>query len=481
MVYKRPMGRVVVFVAFAVWVVGCTGYRKSRSDLPKEERGGAELLGLLVDLKETLNKRDIKKAEAILHELEDGVQNADAVTASHPDFEDIQRSTKQARLALDATKRVMAIEDLSKRTEPLLMDGRKSVQRLRDQGPDQTTLADLEKTTEKLEELRQLGLDYRDDQRYGQQAALLDQSLQDFAIAHVEYSWVLAMSGDFNAAVEKGRAADQNSRTSTKAAEQLAAAEMALEKFSQCQDLAQKWRGEKGYSTSLKFKTAFGLMTLDEAALSCDYQRLAIEKRMEELKFRAAVGALLDPVDESLGAVRAEKDLVVIVEKIPSARHALKECVRGLKHQPKALVDKESIKFTTLLGTHHAAKLRAACEKESDALPVLEATLKWRLAVEEQKTRYTEAKSALQNARNSEGGVSRDELRKIRSTLEKCIAKTQELVEQKKSEWKKADPKEAEKRAVVGQREVCEARLDDLKTFEKKTKDKPRDKKRGKK
>jgi hypothetical protein len=442
---RAGRGRVAAVVLVCAAPACIKSYRKARLDLPEDERGVAELTRMVLDFKDALAKRDFELAEEILVSLEKEVSGVDAVTKSHPDFEDVARATAKARPALESFIRRARIDELITETTDVVKEGEQLVHKVVNGEASPHILSSLGKNIEQLKELVADGQQYRDDQKYAEAAKTFDDRLARFAELTDEYAWLLHAAEELRPAVEQAVKAEEDSQSHPDQETRVRAAGAAAHGFKQCTDLITELRQQPGYSDTLKIETALGDVSVDELSLTCELRRASAEQRASSLEWQHAVEAVAARVSTALAPLRAQKDTNATLEASGPALEALDECQRVLRKTEQHPGFSPKTRFTSALGNFNAVKLREACMRENMRIASKNPTLHWRAALARLKKRVQEAKSAAAAARRSP--ALEEKISKLGAALggyQECLEQATYLARQRRTEWKNARPSRRE-------------------------------------
>jgi hypothetical protein len=387
MAWVRGVAVTVTCVTFA-----CAS-RRSRMDLPREERGVAVLTDIVHEYKDALRERDFERAAELLVELEEGVAGADGITRSHPDFEDVERAAQKARPALERFMRKDKIEKLLASIQTEFARAEELSAELEKDGPSSKRLSGLRDATGAIREMLAEGEEggYQEEKAYAALLPGFSEKLAKYDKHIKQFGWILRLLDELAPRVQAAVEAEAVAGSDAPEAERLEAGREAMAAFADCRDLSAKYREEPGYSDTLKIETAIGEVSIDEAGLTCEFRRAAIENKVATIEWTSGVRVVAEQVSEAMGKLKAAKGPDAVLAVTGEVIEALDECTRTLKKTDEQPGYTESAKFPTPLGKLNAIRLRDACAKKSEEIGAKNPTLQWRSGLNRLRKRVKEA------------------------------------------------------------------------------------------
>jgi hypothetical protein len=414
-------------VLFGLWcsiiIAAACGSRRVRTDLPREERGVAVLTAIVLEFKEALRERRFDDATDLLEELEEGVADADGITRSHPDFDDVARAATKARPALQRMVRKDAVEKLVAELQTEVAAAERLNTEVESAGPSSARLARLRDTAATIETLLAEGDELGDEHTWADLRPGFAKKLGRCRRHLAEYGWVLRLTEELEPRLSAALAAEAvaNDREAP-AAERLQAGREAMAAFRDCVALSARYRAQPGYSDTVKIRTELGEVSIDEAGLTCEFRRVAIESRLAILEWGGTVEGIVGRVRDVMQRMRATATADAEIAVTGEAIEVLAHCAYALRRAAEAQGFDASARFDTPFGQLNALRLAEACAQERDQLGAKNPTMQWRAGLEHLRQLAAEARAGAEAAKRARDlGAKVTHLSAALSGYEECV------------------------------------------------------------
>ncbi|OGQ91058.1 MAG: hypothetical protein A2289_05170 [Deltaproteobacteria bacterium RIFOXYA12_FULL_58_15] len=417
------------------------GYRAARTDLPKEERGVAELTRMVLDYKTALKKRDFDLAEKILEALDNEIANVDGVTRSHPDFEEVNRAAEKARPALVAARRRDRVEHLLGKLRGDIDRGESLCIKLTKDGPSAKLLEELNSLTESFNASLTGGETLKEDRLYSDSVPPIVEALGRFKTRAAEFDWLLQLSRELVPPINRALAAETAAKSDTGLKDRMGASTAAAAGFAECTEIITRYREADGYNDQLKIQSGLGDVSLDEAGLTCEMRRAGADQLRATLEWQQGVDTAAQAASRAVEALKASAGADAALALIGPALEALTECERSISTTRDQPGFDGSIMFKTIFGELKVRKLYEACNGEKERLAKANPALHWKSAIDRLRKRVGEAKNALNAAKSAT--TPEEKIKTLWTAVggyAECLEQTQHLNVTDNPKWKRANP-----------------------------------------
>ncbi|MEO1481572.1 MAG: hypothetical protein AAFU77_05650 [Myxococcota bacterium] len=422
------MWRWLVLILLASTVACGTTYRKSRSDLPAGDREAAELGDLSDQFDAALEARRFDEAEAILGELEEGLNSADRAFILHRDYPKISGAVAQAPRSLARARKAADIEAVIEVTEQRASEVSELLA-VFDSGGDRESLDDLEDALDALEEQLEDNAPVRESPRYRDVDAASRTVLIDGRSRTPRFRYQAEASDLLGEALEDLSPPAPESETLLIRA---AAADANGEVFARCLEAAEEATDIDGFSQSAPLTTTLVDGPLAEVEAACaDRQALARKTaggfrwQHQVTEHYAAVSAALVAIDEAEG-----KGAVLAANE--TATPLLDRCAEVMLTEDR---DRE-VRFRGYLGTKSAEALAEACAKVSANLSAKRPLLRWQAEFETLTNSMRSAGERVDAAETEEDlDARRNALKSAIEAMRTCDTRTVALARAQEAQW----------------------------------------------
>lgn len=386
--------------AVALWIAvsACTTYRRERLDLPKEDRGVAEIGALVEVLKSAARNRDFDKAYDILDELEVGIKDAHLYTSSHPDFDEIARAVGKARPALDdlverdrRERLAAAIAVLIGRMQDTLERGNAIVARFLKPTAVERDVDALDDVVDEVLDLEDEGKEFLGESQFADYLIKTRPTVTHLQERLKQARWAQkfanAVAGPISAAIS----GETGVRRLSEAANTVEGWSNVIGSLETCVARVEEARSDHDYTSDLKMETGWGPMGVEEIGLTCSMRLSSAQAELERARWHVSVKTA---VAHANAAQEHPKTQGTAAERLAAARSATKK----LEACQTALIDTErhagfdsEVTFATPFGQKSASLLRKECAQQMAHLESTMGSLNWLASLEAVSSRVAEA------------------------------------------------------------------------------------------
>jgi len=442
---------IVVLLGLLI-ALGCTTYRRPRPDLPKDERGMAELSQLLRDLRRAIPAGELADAGEMADELEDGIARADAMTASHPDFGDLVAAAKRARAVYEDARRKHAAAQLMAAMQPMLDQGDQILEALVARGPTDDALDDLEEIIEDLGELREGGEEYIDVDRYYEFSVGLDQRFAVFVAEERKNRWLLAAHNQLDDILHDLIPAAKDGGFAKK----IERAERNADTYDRCGEAVDELCSRDGFSPQLSMKTRLGLLTAPGVGALCAAHRDDARRRANSLRWERDVSVIAARANAAMEDVGRRGAPAARLRASERAIGTMTECASSLAGTEERVGYDPRVRLRSWTGPLSVPALRAGCAKEAERLRSQLPILNWRATFAQLQERVAEANRDRGTARAEPDPHRRQQLLgEALGGLDECDDRVVFLAKRRDPALAGAEPSKPEWLALEALRKSC--------------------------
>jgi hypothetical protein len=441
------------FTLSCVAAIACTTtYRKPRPDLPKSERGMAELSQLLRDLGRAMREDDLDKAEKMAEELQEGIAEADGVTASHPEWADLKRAALRAAEVYEHRQRARAAGELQAVQEAQVARGDRLLEELRTEGPTDDRLDELVGIVEELSERRAEGEEYYDIDAYYEFDVDLEQRLVEYQAEQRRYRWLMAAQKQIEDILDDALG-DSDSGMSAR----VDYLEKNARVYERCHQTIGELAFQPDYAPDLPMRTVLGDLTAGEVGAECATRHEQASRRANEMRWARDTALVATRANAAMEEVQDSGTPLARLSASKKAVDALTECVSGLAGTEEQPGFDPAAKLRSWKGQVSAVALRSMCSEKLERIKADMPMLHWRAGVFELRERVDQAKRDLAAARKKKKkDPARNELiGEALGGFEECQDRVGYLAKRSDPDLAGAEPSKPEWLAIEALRKSC--------------------------
>ncbi|MEL6546057.1 MAG: hypothetical protein AAFQ82_15620 [Myxococcota bacterium] len=433
---------------------GCgTTFRKARPDLPDSERDAVELAALHDEFDLALEERRFDDAEAIIVELEEGVEAADRSLVLHRTYPVLSAQLVRAPKRLAAAKRTANVETRVADTQSLLNEIREVRENLEVNGGSPGDLDTLEDLKDELEDRLEDNVGVQKDRRYRDLDAEARTELLELADVTPTYRWQRESSERLNETLEElpDLPEDVNREALLSAAEQ---SEARRDTLNECARVADELNGETGAADEAPIAMTLTVAPLHDIQALCAAEAEDAAANALRLRWRNKTHETYDAITRALLAIEASTNKRESLAAHQSAVDAMRACPDELDagspgYDPSAL-------FPGHMGKKSAPRLSEACVKVIGNIEGKLPLLRWQAELETHGAAYSHAIDELETAKSLEDAdEKREVLTGLLAGLETCQSRAGALALAQEAQWTGARLKRSNKRAAAKLEKRC--------------------------
>ncbi len=444
--------RAIALPLLLILSAGCgTTYRKARPDLPANEREAAELNALHDDFERALEERRFEEAEAMLAELEEGMENASQALVLHRSYPVLSAQVVRGQKRLKTARRTANVERIVEDTQALVTELRELRAGYEQSGGTEDELDRIDELMETLEDQLEDNQSFAKDPRYRDVGADAETALQEARRRRHIYAWQRKVNERLNDILDDAPelAADP---TDLVAAAQ--AADQRAEALEECARVGEELAHADGASVDVSVATSLSIAPLDDVRASCAAEAETARAESAAFRWRHGVQITYDEITSALQAIEASKKKRESLAAHEAAVAAMAACPEKVDSGVPGYDD--ATRFSGHLGTKNAESLGQACLKVVGNLEARLPLLRWQSELELEGERYVEATERFDSAKNEEDPSERLEpLTTALQAFESCQARAGALALGDEEQWAGADLKKSNRRAAAKLEKRC--------------------------
>lgn len=446
--------RVRGFVAALLLVSGfaCgTTYRKARPDLPESEREAVELNALHDDFEKALEDRRFDDAEAMLAELEEGMDEASRALIMHRSYPVLSAQVVRAPKRLKAARKTANVERVVEDTQSLVAELGALRASYEQSGGTEEDLDRIDELMDTLEERLEDNESLAKDPRYRDVDAEARTALLAARAKRHIYGWQREVSERLNDVLEGTPELASAPEDAVAAAE---AAERRAEALRKCASEGEALAHANGASVDVAVATVLTVAPLDDVRALCAAEAETAAARAAVFRWQHEVQKTYDAITAALRAVESSDSKAESLAAHEAAVAAMATCPETL--DPGAAGYDPSIAFTGHMGAKNAEQLSEACVTVVGNLEARLPLLRWQAELEEQGTQYVEARELVDGAEGLEDPSERLEaLDRALKLFERCQARAGALAVGEEEQWAGANLRRSNRRAAAKLEKRC--------------------------
>lgn len=401
------------------------------------EEGVQHLTSLMRGFTAALGNKQFDTADGLLKRAERGIKEANTITRSHPDFDDMAERVGRARPRLEDAiekdrieRRNAAIDAVIRRGEIAAQQASALLQALAN-APAQTGDAQqLDEAVRTFAQLKDDGEGFMDEARYRDHAAARDAVATRLQALQARTNAQMSVQASINPAIEEGVLAANKAKTAASDNERQQALQAVAAAFNRCAMGLQAARG-RGADVNMLIETRFGRVNLQQTYAACTATERDANTRLQRFAWESGVHNQLTALTAPMQAVTAAKGGDPAAEEAASARaeKVLMQCEANAQLTSQLPGYDPKLDFETPWGKLTASELVAKCSSEAARLHAAAPGLHWQTMAAELPQRLTEVRKRIDEAfRAEEPGRSAEAWSGALGGLQECLARSQELL-----------------------------------------------------
>lgn len=453
---KHPLMPWMLCLSLVSLVACSTTYRKERPDLPRSERGTAELAQLYEDFEAAVGAKEFDKADDMLVELEAGVKDADLATIANRKFGLVSSRVDKASTLLKRARRENAIGLLTGEMQEQVTVGDTTMSLLEDEPPTQQRVEDLDKVVERLTELSEEGKQYGRYTQYKTYKPTLDTRLAAFSEAAGLHRWRVNAAETISDAIGDVAPIDSPTEGELDIDDQIDGADKSLEAYGSCKEKLEELRQAPGFAEEALVETTMGALSLADVETACEQRRVEAEGLGHNLRWQRDIGIVAAEVTTALKDVEAQEEPLDRLAANERAAEVLTACEAAMAKTEEHPGYDDKHRFASHMGKLTALKLRENCAKVGGRLLEQLPTWRWRGAIERLRLAIDEAKEQLKDAGEQESAEDKIEpLTAAGDAFEKCVEQAGVLEKRDEDGIREAKPTRKESKALKSMASGC--------------------------
>jgi len=358
-------------------------------DSTGDETGVNSITTTMRNFRRSLDGKEFDAASKQLRRAENRIKNANEVTRSHPDFEDISDLVRKARPRLEQAieqdriaRRNATIDDLLRRGSVFMERGALIQKELEARLPTKEDQGNLTEIIDGLAELAREGQPFVDEPRYLEHTNLRDAFAATLIERRRQSDWQLLTSATVAKAVDVAQTALANAKKATATDEQLEALKVANDGLVACVTAVSNSETQPGFDAGKLLDSRLGTLSAGETKRRCLENGGTVRAQIDKLTWQRRIEGVTVKLDATLGALKAASGAAEMLTLCDPALAALLECKSSLE-VASALPGREAGRvFTSVFGALAAPALHQACVDERARLIGTLPSLRWKKNVE---------------------------------------------------------------------------------------------------
>ena len=399
------------------------------------EEGVKHLSTLMRGFTSALGNKQFDQAEALLKRAERGVKEANTITRSHPDFDDMAERVSHARPRLEDAlerdrieRRNAAIDAVIRRGEVAAQQAGALLQALSTAPAQSGDAQQLDEAVRTFAQLKQDGEGFMDESRYRNHATARDAVGARLLVLQQRTNVQMNVQAAINPAIEEGVVAANRAKSAASDAERQQQLQAVAAAFNRCAMALQTARGQ-GADVNMLIETRFGRQNLQQTYASCTATERDANARLQRFAWESGVHNQIAALTGPVTAMRSAADAPAVEAASAQAEKVLTQCEANTQLTTQLPGYDPKLEFDTPLGKLTATALVAKCSSEAARLHAAAPGLHWQSMAADLPGRLVDIRKRIDEAfRAEEPGRSAEAWSAALGGLQECLARSQELM-----------------------------------------------------
>lgn len=438
-----------LLLLYVISALACgTTYRPSRPELPPGDREAAELGDLAELFRTALEARRFEEAEAMLVELEEGLESADRAFILHRDYPKISGTVSDGPRALARARRSADLDGVVAVTKARA-DTVSELIATFETGANAEDLEALDDALDDLEEQLEEQATTRSNPRYRDVDAEARTTLIDGRSRFPRFRYQVRASEELTEVLDPVSAPLE---VDTPLDERAVSADRSAEVMARCLEAAAELADSPGFAADAVLTTPLVDGPLEAVVTACQDRRTADQAGAANIRWQARFAEHYAGLSRALEAIDKAEGKAQVLAANEQATPLLEQC--GEVAFADA-ADAET-RFDGYLGQRTAPALAEICAKVAGNLVAKRPLLRWQAEYEGLRQALGDAGTAVDGAESIKDTDERKRaLANAVAAMQSCDARTIALARAEEEQWSGARIDRSARRAVGRLQKRC--------------------------